>query len=130
MGINWIKVEEKMPVDNGKIQKFLVCTTMKTSVFQNCDIRTCYFTDRFKKEDSHIPDGIKITYWAELEKPEELKQVNDIRDLFVNTENENDVVTLEEIKRRYIDIQGTEEGFDEYVTSGFRDGIETEYRML
>ena len=130
MGINWIKVEEKMPVDNGKIQKFLVCTTMKTSVFQNCDIRTCYFTDRFKKEDSHIPDGIKITYWAELEKPEELKQVNDIRDLFVNTENENDVVTLEEIKRRYIDIQGTVEGFEKYVANGFRDGIEAEYRRL
>ena len=130
MGINWINCKDEMPVDNGKIQKFLVCTTMKTSVFQNCDIRTCYFTDRFRKEDSHIPDGIKITHWAELEKPEELKRVNDMRDLFVNTEDENDVVTLGEIKRRYIDIQGTEEGFDEYVISGFRDGIEAEYRRL
>lgn len=63
-------------------------------------------------------------------KPEELKRVNDMRDLFVNTEDENDVVTLGEIKRRYIDIQGTEEGFDEYVISGFRDGIEAEYRRL
>lgn len=130
MGINWIRVEDKMPINNGHIQKLLVCTTMKTSVFQNCDIRTCYFTNRFRKEDSHIPDGIKITHWAELEKPEDLKQVKDMRGLFVNTEDENDVVTLGEIKRRYMDIQGTAEGFEEYVASGFRDGIEAEYRRL
>lgn len=73
MEINWIRVEDKMPVNNGRIQKLLVCTTMKTSAFQNCDIETCYFTDRFRKEDSNIPDEIRITHWAELEKPEDLK---------------------------------------------------------
>ena len=130
MGIDWIRVEDEMPADNGRVQKFLVCTDMKTSCFQNCNITTCYFTDRFRPEESGIFNNEKITHWAELEKPEELKQVNDIRDLFVNTEDKNDIVTLGEIKRRYIDIQGTEEGFEEYVTNGFRDGIEAEYRRL
>lgn len=73
MELNWIRIEDEMPVDNGKIQKFLVCTTMKTSVFGNCDIRTCYFTDRFRKEDSHIPNGVKITHWARMEKPNDLE---------------------------------------------------------
>ena len=50
--------------------------------------------------------------------------------LYVNTEDKNDIVTLEEIKRRYADINGTEEGFEEYVTSGFMEGIMAEYREL
>lgn len=50
--------------------------------------------------------------------------------LYVNTEEEKDVVTLEEIKRRYTDIQGTTEGFEEYVASGFVDGIIAEYREV
>lgn len=50
--------------------------------------------------------------------------------LYINTEDEKDVVTLEEIKRRYTDIQGTAEGFEEYVASGFVDGITAEYREL
>ena len=101
MEINWIKVEDEMPVDNGKIQKFLVCTTMKTSVFQNCDIRTCYFTDRFRKDDSHIPDGIKITHWAELEKPEDLELPE--KQLFMNTAEYKDLQTeLQEIGKAII----------------------------
>ena len=50
--------------------------------------------------------------------------------LYVNTEDKNDIVTLEEIKRRYTDINGTEEGFEEYVTSGFIEGITAEYEEL
>lgn len=123
MGINWIRIEDEFPKDNGHIQKLLVCTNMKVSSFGNCDITTCYFTDRFRKEDSNIPAHVKITHWAKIEKPDDLK-------LYVNTEDEKDVVTLEEIKRRYTDIQGTSEDFEEYVTSGFMDGITTEYREL
>lgn len=74
MGLNWIRVEDEMPKDNGRIQKFFVCTTTKTSCFGNCDIRTCYFTNRFRKEDSHIPSGVKITHWARIEKPEDLQE--------------------------------------------------------
>ena len=50
--------------------------------------------------------------------------------LYVNTEDANDIVTLEEIKRRYVDINGTAEGFEEYVASGFMEGIMAEYIAL
>ena len=73
MKINWIKGEDEMPKDNGHIQKLLVCTNMKTSCFQNCDIDVCYFTDRFRIEDSHLPNGVKITHWARIEKPQDLQ---------------------------------------------------------
>ena len=53
-----------------------------------------------------------------------------MKKLYVNTEDKNDIVTLEEIKRRYTDINGTEEGFEEYVASGFIEGITSEYREL
>lgn len=47
--------------------------------------------------------------------------------LFVNTEDELDVVTLVDIFRRYLRINGTHEGFEDYVNSGFYDGISPEY---
>lgn len=50
-----------------------------------------------------------------------------MRKVYVNTEDEKDIVTLEEIKRRYADINGTTAGFDEYAAGGFMDGIVPEY---
>lgn len=38
-----------------------------------------------------------------------------------------DVVKIDEIFRRYIEINGTIDGFEEYVKSGFRNGNEIEY---
>lgn len=73
MELNWIRVEDEMPVDNGHVQKFLVCTDMKTSCFGNCNITVCYFTNKFRKEDSHIPTNVKITHWARIEKPKDLQ---------------------------------------------------------
>ena len=73
MGINWIKIEDEMPKDNGKIQKFLVCINRRTSCFQNCEIVTCYFTDKFHTENLNLNSETKITHWAKIEKPEEFK---------------------------------------------------------
>lgn len=72
MGINWIRVEDELPKDNGHIQKFLVCTNVKTACFQNCDITTCYFTDKFHIKDSDISNGAVITHWARINKPSDL----------------------------------------------------------
>ena len=72
MELNWIRVEDEMPVDNGHVQKFLVCTDRKTSCFGNCEIDTCFFTDRFCIEGSHLL-GTKITHWARIEKPKDLQ---------------------------------------------------------
>ena len=75
MGINWIKVEDELPVDNGRVQKFLVCINQNTSSFENCNIDVCYFTDRFRTEC--IPmfhKGLKITHWAKITKPEDLEE--------------------------------------------------------
>lgn len=47
--------------------------------------------------------------------------------LYVNTWEPSDIVTLEEIKDRYIQINGSEKGFLEYVESGFMDGLICEY---
>lgn len=50
--------------------------------------------------------------------------------LYINTEDRKDIVTLEEIKKRYIDINETDNGFEEYVKSGFLNGITVEYIEL
>lgn len=50
--------------------------------------------------------------------------------LYINTENRKDIVTLEEIKKRYVDINETDNGFEEYVKSGFLNGITVEYVEL
>lgn len=73
MELNWIRVEDDMSVDNGYVQKFLVCTTNKSSCFKNCDIKTCYFTDRFRPEKSGMFSNEKITHWAKIEKPIDLE---------------------------------------------------------
>ena len=72
MGINWIRVEDEMPIDNGRVQKFLVCTDRRTSTFGNCEIGTCFFTNQFRLEESHLM-GRKITHWAKIEKPKDLE---------------------------------------------------------
>ncbi len=41
-----------------------------------------------------------------------------------------DIVTLDEIRQRYVDINGTDEGFDNYVADGFYDGNVKEYRPV
>lgn len=99
MGINWIRIRDESPKDNGRIQKLLVCTNRKVSSFQNCDIEIAYFTDHFHK-DGLIADISQITHWAKIDKPDDLK------------------------------IQGTTEGFEEYITSGFIERITEEYREL
>lgn len=50
--------------------------------------------------------------------------------LYVNTGNQNDIVTLDKIKERYIQINETEEGFSEYVSNGFYDGNIQEYKPI
>lgn len=48
--------------------------------------------------------------------------------LYFNTKKVDDVVTLETIMKRYIDINGSVDGFEKYVKSGFRnDSGEVEY---
>lgn len=46
---------------------------------------------------------------------------------YVSVGHPEDVVTLDEIFRRYVQINGTVDGFEEYVNSGFRNGNEIEY---
>ena len=72
MELNWIRVEDEMPVDNGHIQKILVCTNRKVSSFQNCDIEIAYFTYHFHKEGL-VEDISQITHWCYIEKPEDLR---------------------------------------------------------
>lgn len=71
MELNWIKIEDEMPIDNGHVQKFLVCIDRRTACFKNCDITTAYFTDRFRLADDSLNN--KITHWARIEKPKELE---------------------------------------------------------
>ena len=40
---------------------------------------------------------------------------------YVSTQDEKDVVTLDQIFKRYYDIQGTVDGFENYVKNGFLD---------
>jgi len=47
---------------------------------------------------------------------------------YFNTSDLSDVVTIDTILKRYIDIHGTIDGFEEYVKSGFKNGNEVEYR--
>lgn len=49
MELKWIRVEDEMPKDNGRVQKFLVCTNMKTSCFQNCNIHMCFLRIHLEK---------------------------------------------------------------------------------
>lgn len=72
MGLNWIKIKDELPKDNGRIQKILVCTNRKVSSFQNCDVEIAYFTDHFHK-DGLFADISQITHWCYIEKPEEYK---------------------------------------------------------
>lgn len=72
MELKWIRVEDEKPVDNGRVQVFLVCTDRPISTFENCEVGTCFFTDRFHPEESHLL-GRKITHWARIEKPKDLQ---------------------------------------------------------
>lgn len=68
MELNWIRAEDERPIDNGGIQKFLVCTNRPTSSFGNCNISMAYFTNK-----SHLDKGVKVTHWVKVEKPNEYK---------------------------------------------------------
>lgn len=46
------------------------------------------------------------------------------------TNDKADVVTINEIFNRYIQINGTHKGFEEYVDSGFMNGNEKEYEEI
>ena len=48
----------------------------------------------------------------------------------MNTDSKEDIVTLDEIRQRYVDINGTDEGFDNYVADSFYDGNVKEYRHV
>lgn len=50
--------------------------------------------------------------------------------LYMNTDDKTDIVTLGQIRQRYIDINGTDEEFDEYAKNGFYNGIIKEYMLL
>ena len=47
--------------------------------------------------------------------------------LYINTDNPKDIVTLPQIFARYLQINDTYEGFEDYVSSGFLNGNEIEY---
>lgn len=47
-----------------------------------------------------------------------------------STDNPKDVVTISEIFKRYVDINGTHKGFEEYVDNGFMNGNEKEYEEV
>lgn len=53
-----------------------------------------------------------------------------MKNLYVNTDSKEDIVTLDEIRQRYVDINGTDEGFDNYVADGFYDGNVKEYVLF
>ena len=46
------------------------------------------------------------------------------------TSDPKDVVTISEIFKRYVDINGTHKGFEEYVDGGFMNGNEKEYEEV
>lgn len=50
--------------------------------------------------------------------------------LYMNTDDKTDIITLDQIRQRYIDINGTDEEFDEYAKNGFYNGIIKEYMLL
>lgn len=50
--------------------------------------------------------------------------------LYMNTDDKTDIVTLDQIRQRYIDINGSDEDFDDYVENGFYDGNMREYMPL
>lgn len=61
-------------------------------------------------------------------KKEETKMSGDLMCLkFNSVGHPDDVVKLDEIFRRYVQINGSVEEFEEYVNSGFRNGNEVEY---
>ena len=47
-----------------------------------------------------------------------------------STAVEGDIVTISEIFKRYVQINGTHKGFEEYVDSGFMNGNEKEYEEV
>ena len=47
---------------------------------------------------------------------------------YYSTSDPKDIVEIDEIFRRYIQINETIDGFEEYVNSGFRNGNEIEYK--
>lgn len=50
--------------------------------------------------------------------------------LYMNTDDKTDIVTLDQIRQRYIDVNGSDEDFDDYVENGFYDGNMREYMPL
>ena len=50
--------------------------------------------------------------------------------LYMNTDDKTDIVTLDQIRQRYIDVNGSDEDFDDYVENGFYDGNIREYMPL
>lgn len=50
--------------------------------------------------------------------------------LYMNADDKTDIVTLDQIRQRYIDINGSDEDFDDYVENGFYDGNIREYMPL
>lgn len=55
---------------------------------------------------------------------------NEWNQRFVSTQDPEDIVTLPQIFNRYYQINGTHEGFEEYVNAGFCNGNEIEYKKL
>ena len=50
--------------------------------------------------------------------------------LFMNTDNSADIITREELLKRYTDINETDAGFEEYLKDGCTNGLEAEYRIF
>jgi len=70
--MNWVKIEDGLPKDNGRIQKILVCINRKSASYHNCSIELAYFTDHFHT-DWLIKDVSQITHWCYVQKPDELQ---------------------------------------------------------
>lgn len=60
--MEWISVNDRLPEDNGKLQKFLVCRNQLSATSGNVLIETEYFTNKFSGLNN-------ITHWMQLPEP-------------------------------------------------------------
>lgn len=64
--MEWISVNDRLPEDNGKLQKFLVCRNQLSATGGNVLIETEYFTNKFSGLNN-------ITHWMQLPEPPKSK---------------------------------------------------------
>lgn len=60
--MKWISVKDRLPEDNGYLQKFIVCRSKPSATSGKVLIETEYFTDKFSGKSN-------ITHWMPLPEP-------------------------------------------------------------